>query len=197
MNFSGDDVHRSLRRYVALMLAEPWKVRTERQPTTPDEREVCVVEPASGVTTGAHRMSIPQGNVEKLQAFSVMAYPALEGTAAESRQLAQEVVDLLDAGFSSGLVDDAGASIGGPYRLPVYDFDGVPVKGRSRRGGTVVYGYADVRDLNVRALQDTLDHLRFTVVCDLRLMWERGGRLSAVPGSERVAKAMPGKFKRP
>lgn len=180
VNFAVDDVHRSLRRYVSQMLMPPWVIRTERQPMTPDQRNVAVVEPASPVTTGRHRTSIPQGNVEKMMAFSVMAYPELGGTSAESRVTAQGIADLLDAGFSFGLIDDEGINIGGPFRVPVYDFEGVPVNTKGRRGGAVAYGYAWVEDgMAVRPIQDPLDPLRFTVACDLRLSWERGGRLVA------------------
>lgn len=182
MNFEVDDIHRSLRRYIAQVLVEPWKVRTERQPVTPDERRICVVEPSSPVTTGKHRVSIPQGNVEKLMAFSAMAYPAIFGTAREGRLEAQRIASLLDQTFTLGLVDGEGVeavNIGAPFRVPVYDFLGVPVTGRSRAGPTDHYGFAWVADLSVRTLQDTLDHLRWTVACDVRLSWEQGGRIVA------------------
>lgn len=194
MNFTVDDIHRSLRRAIAVVLTEPWKIRTERQPTTPDERPVCVVEAASGVTTGRSRATIPQGNVTKLQAFSAMAYPEIpdeEGgeaaTARQSRAGAYAVQQLLDDAFTHGLVID-GQNVGAPFRLPIYDYDGVPVVGRNRQGPSDPYGIAWIDDLNVRALQDPLDVLRWTVVCDLRLSWEAGGRVG-LDGP--IARAMP------
>jgi hypothetical protein len=192
MNFETDDLHRSLRRFIAQVLGEPWRIRTERQPVTPDERELCVVEPASPVTTGKHRVSIPQGNVEKLMAFSAMAYPTMGATARESRAEAQRIATLLDDAFTFGLVDsDSGANVASPFRVPVYDFLDVPVSGKSRAGPETPYGFAWVADLTVRTLQDTLDHLRFTVACDVRLSWERGGRL---PPEAPIAVGMPGGF---
>lgn len=192
MNFAVDDVHRSLRRFVALVLTEPWTVRTERQPVTPDERQIAVIEPSSPLTTGAARVTIPQGNVSKVMSFAAMAYPSVEATGAESRQVAQAVADLLDRAFSSGLVDaDTGESVGAPFRIPVYDFDGVPVKGRNRRGASTPYGYAELDDLSVRVIQDPLDPLRFTVAVGLRLSWEQGGRLA---GSAPIARTMPPTF---
>lgn len=179
-NFAADDIHRSLRRFVSLVLEAPWKVRTERQPVADSERPAMVIEPSSGITTGRHRVSIPQGNVEKVQAFSAMAYPVLEETARESRLTAQKLADLLDQAFTVGLVDDAGVSIGAPFRIPIYDFEDVPVAGRSRAGPSEPYGFAWVADLTVRAMQDPVDYLRFTVTCDLRLSWEQGGRLGQV-----------------
>lgn len=198
MNFTEDDIHRSLRRHVSLILTEPWRVRTERQPVTPDEREVCVIEPASGVTTGPRRRtSVPQGNVEKLQAYSIMAYPAKGETARESRAEAQAIATLLDQTFTNGLVDESDGvlkDIGGPFILPVYDFEGVPVSGKSRAGPTEPYGFARIDDLSVRKLQDTADPLLFTVACDLRLGWEQGGRI-APPAP--IASEMPGGFTPP
>jgi len=197
MNFAVDDIHRSLRRYVAFVLVQPWIVRTERQPVTPDERQVCVIEPASGVTTGRHRVSIPAGSVEKLMAFSAMAYPELGETASESRAEAQRIATVLDDAFTNGLVDEADGvttNLASPFRVPIFDFDGVPVKGKSRAGPSDPYGYAWLADLSVRTIQDTLDHLRFTVTCDLRLSWEQGGRI--LPSAP-IAKAMPGDFDPP
>lgn len=190
MNFAADDIHRSLRRYIAQVLVKPWIVRTERQPVENDQREVCVVEPASALTTGKARVAIPQGNVEKLQAFSAMAYPALMETARESRHEAQRVATLLDQAFTLGLVEGE-RNIGGPFRLPVYDYDGVPVTGADRAGPDDEYGFAWVADLSVRPIQDPLDYLRFTVACDVRLSWEQGGRILPVAP---VAVGMPGTF---
>lgn len=183
-NFAADDVHRSLRRFVWQALPDGWKVRTERQPTSDEERPVAVVEPASAITTGRHRISIPQGNVEKLQTFSTMAYPALGKTARESRAVAQLVVGLLDQAFTLGLVEDQPegdpVKIGGPFMVPIYDFDDVPVTGRGRAGPQAPYGYAEVDDLAVRPVQDPVDYLRFTVTADARLTWEQGGRIPPV-----------------
>lgn len=190
-NFAVEDMHRSLRRFIWQTLPDGWTVRTERQGVTPDERDICVVEPASPVTNGPHRVSIPQGKVTKIMAFSAMAYPTLGATARESRALAQAIADLLDAGFTFGLVDDAGQNVAAPFRLPVYDFDDVPVSGKSRAGPDVAYGVAWVDDLSVRSLQDGEDHLRFTVACDVRLSWERGGRVVA-PAP--LAREMPPTF---
>jgi hypothetical protein len=181
-NFAVDDIHRSLRRQIAIVLTEPWKVRTERQPVTPDDRPVCVVESSSPVTTGKSRVSIPQGPVEKMMAFSAMAYPELGATARESRLEASRVQQLLDDTFTHGLVEQQGSSevnIGAPFRVPVYDYENVPVVGRNRQGPADPYGFAWIANLAVRSIQDTADPLRFTVACELRLSWEAGGRLPA------------------
>lgn len=191
MNFQIDDIHRSLRRQIAIVLSEPWKVRTERQPVTPDERPVCVVEAASGVTTGKSRVSKDQGPVEKLQAYSAMAYPEIADTARESRVEAYRVQQLLDDTFTHGLVEGEGAAtvnIGAPFRIPVFDYAGVPVTGRNRQGPADPYGYAWIASLSVRAIQDTEDPLRWTVTCDMRLSWEAGGRVGP---SAPIVKAVP------
>lgn len=193
MNFAQDDLIRSLRRYVSLALGSPpWTVRTERQPVRDDERPVAVCEPASGVTTGRARRSIPQGDVDKLQAFSTMAYPAMADTARGSRLAATECAQLLDDAFTFGLVDEeTGVDIGGPLMLPVFDFEDVPVEGPDRAGPAEPYGFARVDDLTVRPVQDAVDHLRYTVACDVRLSWSQGGRLR--PDAP-VVGSMPGTF---
>lgn len=197
-NFAVDDLHRSLRRYVAAVFGKPWVVRTERQPVRDDDREVIVIEPASGVTTGRHRVSIPQGGVEKIMAFSAMAYPALMTTSRESRHEAQRVADLLDGVFTLGLVEElregVQTNLGAPFRVPVWDYDGVSVTGRDRAGPDDPYGLAWVSDLSVRAVQDPVDSLRFTVACDLRLGWLQAGR-AALTGPE--VRSMLGTFVTP
>lgn len=179
MNFALDDIHRSLRRYVSQALGSPpWRVRVVRQNVTNDDRPVAVVEPASTATVVAARATIPQGDVTKAQSYSVMAYPELGDTAAESGQIATQVAQLLLDAFQLGLVDEEGAFIGAPERLPVYDFAGVAVVGpiEERIGPDEPYGYLWIDDIAVRPLQDAEDPLRFTVACDLRLSWQSAGR---------------------
>lgn len=180
MNYSLVDRHRSLRRFLMNALgAPPWTLRTERE-TVPDEgRPVGVVEVAAPVTTRRTRHAIPQGDVERVQTFAVMLYPELLSTAAESREEAERVAQLLDDAIEVGLVDDAGELLTGPSRIPVYDFAGVPVKGAQRAGPADGYGWLWVEDAPVRALQDPDDSLRWTVTCDLRVSWTQGGRVVA------------------
>lgn len=178
MNFSLDDRHRSLRRFVMNALGSPpWTVRTERQPVADEERPVAVVEVVSPVGTTFARTAIPQGDIRRTQAFTLTLYPALGPSAAEARQQAAEVAELLTNAIGIGLDDDAGELLSAPEALPVYDFAGVPVKGATRAGPVEPYGWLTVDDFPVRPLQDPEDPLRWTVACDLRTSWWQSGRL--------------------
>lgn len=196
MNYTLDDRHRSLRRFLMNALgAPPWRLRTERQPVADEERPVGLVETASPAATTRARVTVPQGDVEKVQTFSIMLYPALGDTAAESRLAAEEVAQLLDDAFTSGLIDDAGGELSRPFRVPVYDFAGVAVKGPERGGPEAAYGWLWIEDAPVRTVQDPDDVLRFAVVCDVRVSWSQGGRVPA--GVQTPAGSVPGAWELP
>jgi hypothetical protein len=193
MNFTLDDRHRSIRRFLMNALGSPpWTLRTERQPVADDERPAGVVEVVSAAATLFARTSIPQGDIRRQQAFTITLYPALGPTAAEARLAAAQVADLLTDAIGVGLVvEGTGALLSAPEMLPVYDFAGVPVKGATRAGPAAPYGWLTVEDFPVRPLQDPEDPLRWTVVCDLRVSWWQGGRLG--PNAP-VAGSMPATF---
>lgn len=191
-----EDVLRSLRRYVSQALTSPpWTVRAQRTRVADDDRPVAVVEDSSPLTTPRSRAGmINQGDVQKMQAFAVMCYPVLADTAAGSALEARTVAYLLDAAFSRGLINDDDPddvkNIGAPWRVPIYDFAGVPITGASRAGPDDPYMYANVDStFSVRAIQDPLDELRFTVAANLRVTWWAGGR---IPPAAPIATRMPG-----
>lgn len=174
--FSLDDRIRSLRRFVMNALGSPpWRVRTERQPVADEQRPIGVVEASTAMVTTRARTSIPQGEVERQQTFAIVLYPAMATTAAESRLIASQVAELLSDAIGFGLVGDGVETP--PEAIPFYSFDGVPVKGVTREGGAVPYAWMRVEDFPVRPIQDPEDPLRWTVVCDLRVSWEQGGRV--------------------
>jgi hypothetical protein len=178
MNYTLDDRHRSLRRFLMNALGSPpWRLRTERQPVADEQRPVGVVEPVAAAVTTRARVTVPQGDVEKAQTFSIMLYPELADTAGESRLAAAEVAQLLDDAFTSGLIEDDGSELSRPFRVPVYDFAGVAVKGALRVGPGVPYGWLWIEDAPVRVVQDPDDVLRFAVLCDARVSWSQGGRV--------------------
>lgn len=193
MNFTLDDRHRSLRRFLMNALGSPpWRIRTERQPVADEERPIAVVEVTTPAATLWSRKSIPQGDVQRGQTFSIVLYPELAGTAAESRLAAAQVAELLTNAIAYGLIDDAGERLSMPEELPVYDFEGVSVKGATRAGPAEPYGWMSVEDFPVEPVQDPEDPLRWTVVCPLRVTWWQGGAVR--PPEEPVAATMEGEF---
>lgn len=187
MNFALDDRHRSMRRYLMAVLGSPpWTVRTERGEAVADEqRPLATVEVASPTVPGrAARVSVPQGNVEKAQTFALMLYPSfLDGSANRlsvpaARHEAFKWAEQLTQALTVGLVDEDDPAWNLPgERIPCFDYASVPVEGVSRAGPASPYGYMWVEDMPVRPVQDPDDPLRWTVVCDLRVSWEQGGRV--------------------
>lgn len=191
-----DDVLRSLRRYVALILGSPpWRVRLQRTRVSDDERPVAVIEESSPLTEPFSRAGhASQGDVQQAQTFALMCYPTFDSTqaVAESAERARQLKRLVHAGFARGLVtDDAPPkNIGMPWRIPVYDFATVPIAGtpQERSGPAEPYMHADVgRGFNTRAIQDPLDEFRWTVVANVPVTWWAAGRIRPdAPLAERV-----------
>lgn len=175
-----DDIRRSLRRYVALLLnSPPWTVRLQRTRVSDDERPVAIIDPQmlTTVWSRAGMRSGPSGDQQKAQPFAITCYPVLGDTAAAASEIATTLAHLLDAGFSRGLVTDDVPAVryGAPWRIPVWDYVGVPVSGPGRAGPASSYAHASVDQFNVRPIQDPLDELRFTVVANLRVTWWAAG----------------------
>jgi hypothetical protein len=184
VNFTPEDVHRSVRRWLSMVLeGPPWRVLTERRVIADDARPQAVVEPSSPLVTTFARAAIPQGEVAKMRSFAVQAYPTIGASAQESRLEATRVEGVLDDAVTHGLVnplpDDVFEDIGGPFRIPVWDYAGVPVKGSGRAGPAQPYGMLRVQDHSFQSIQDTLDEVRFTVTGTLRLTWDAAGRVAA------------------
>lgn len=179
-NLSFDDVHRSLRRYLDVVLGDPWDSRTEREVIGDDERPAMVVEAAtpSGFAPGnpPARRTIPQGDVAVTQTFTAMAYPAIFDTAREGGAEAKRVAQVLNDAVVFGVVNDDGSPIGHPMAVPVWDYADVPATGPDRAGPVEPYAWAWVEDHSARPLQDPLDAKRWTVAMDVRLSWQRAGR---------------------
>jgi hypothetical protein len=195
--WSSDDAHRSIRDWLGMALGSPpWQVWTERRDMDAALRNVAVVEQAAPRTLTTFRTSIPQGNVEWAQTFSIMCYPSSGETPQEARLAAQLVADRLGRVVAHGLVDDAGEeSIAPPLRIPLRDYEGVPAVGADREADPVPYDWLLIEDPGaLRIVQDPVDHMLFTVPLDLRVSWEAPGR--DVPPAP-VAVGMPGAFDQP
>lgn len=179
------------------MGSPPWRVRVERVPVADEERPVAVVEPAAPEGTTRWRTSVPQGDVEKAQTFTLTLYPAMvdeDGvalSAAAARLAVAQLAERLDAAITVGLVRDDGSLLSAPRMVPVYDFEGVPAEGATRAGAAEPYGWLWVEDAPVQSIPDPDDHLRWTITCDLRVSWSQAGR-QRPPAP--IAGSMPGGF---
>lgn len=185
--FSLDDRQRSLRRFVIETLGSPpWVVRLQREVVKEEQRPAAVIEPTSGVLPGdiPSRTTVPQGDIDLMQSFALAFYPALaDGRGADlspaaAAQQARVIAERLTQSLMIGLVLDDGSRWSYPWRLPLFDFDGVPIEGRARAGTDEPYAWMNVAEAPVRAIPDPVDPLRWTIVSDLRMTWRQGGALA-------------------
>lgn len=183
--WESDDVLRSVRRYLALILADPWELRVERRQVTDDERPVAVVEVGDESVLRA-REAITQGNVESLYPLTISAYPAVptEGgdvdVIREARAAATALKTLLKRWviFGMKVEDKDGVQWSGPFRIPLYDYAEVPLTGPDRVGPDDPHDVLWVQreSLAVKAIQDEDDLRRWSVFADMRVTLEQPGR---------------------
>jgi hypothetical protein len=192
-------VHRSLRRWLSMLLGETWTLRMEeRGLVVPDDkRPMGNVIPVPGATSQTlfARASIPQGDVQRGQTFTVTLYPPITGDVRECRNRAQLLAESLDDAVVSGVsysgppipglgvqpgqmtyLDRIEFSVSPPLRLPLWNYSGVPVTGASRAGPDDPVGWMEAEDVAVQAIPDPEDDKRWTVQCTLRVTWWDGGR---------------------
>lgn len=203
--WSVDDVHRSVRDWLTLALGSPpWSVWTERRDMDPTDRPVAVVEQASEARPTRYRTSVPQGNVEWVQTYTVACYPEAASTPQESALGARQVAETLRRCAAHGLVvpadpdaepPTAEQSLAPPMHIPLMDYEGVPVVGAGRAADGDPYDWLLIEDVGgLRPLQDASDQLLFTVPFDIRLSWEAPGR---EPPPAPIATGMPGWWAQP
>lgn len=196
MKPTADDVTRSLRRYLSQTLeadeaGKSWRIRLEREQVKDDQRPVAVLD-LGRIAHPFRRAALDQGAVTAAAPVTVTAYPETAGTVRaaglRARTLQQHLEDVgtfgLDLGSAPRFPGGPPRPRAGPGRIPVYDFAGVAVEGpaadRRLPAGAEPIGWARVEDSGTDAVQDPEDPRRWSVVWELRLSWERGGRVAQV-----------------
>lgn len=194
--YDHDDIGRSVRRYVAEMVGEPWQLDLERKEVVDDARPAGVVEVGDVRPRRGRAGSLQQGNVEEFAPVTVSLYPELleprqAGRAA--RLLASDLYDLIRFGTADGAVFLGGRPASGPERIPLYDYALVQLVGTAeeRRGPANPHDVLWAEDYSCRPIQDPLDPQRWSVILEMRVSWERPGR---IPSSvaEPIAQSVPG-----
>jgi hypothetical protein len=175
--YDPESIGRSIRRYMAGLLTQPWSVALEAREVRDDQRPAGVIE-LGEVRTRRARISIPQGEVEEFAPVTVTLYPRIldvDGTTYLDARVTAREARLLSDSIRQLIVSGAeGVAMSGPERFPLWDYSAVAP-------GTP--GPADpidvlwVEDYSVRTLQDTDDLRRWSVAVDARLSWERAGRV--------------------
>lgn len=186
-----EDIARSVRRYLGLMLTQPWDLRLQREEVRDDRRPAGFVEMGREAERWAREGAIPQGDRIMFAPVTISLFPALaEPRAAgrDARQLAGLVRDLMQAG-GDGILFASGRPACGPKRIPLWDYSEA---GPGQAGPQFPVDVLRVENLSVDPVQDTMDARRWAVIAELRLSYELGGRVSQpAPVVERIISQMP------
>lgn len=160
------DAIRSLKRFVAAGLGAQWEVRltNEDGSMTYPYSLVAPVGPTVSTTNGLI--------VEVTQPLTVYCYPAPSESFEKAARAAAETSDAL-----------WGLFVGGehPYRIPLYDYDGLTLDEPS--DVRFDHDYLRLTDVQVTRVPDPMDEHRVIVVADFRARWKRStDRLIALRG---------------
>lgn len=115
---------------------------------------------------GANTAAGPAMWTDHTQPFSIECYPMPGDTVDESKARAAAVEAVLLRAFKG-----AGYGLGRPRRVPLWDFDGVPVTETSSVRNAS--DYMRVVDCSTRELPDPQEPRRIAVIADVRLSWDR------------------------
>lgn len=207
MAWQPDDAVRSIRRYLSMTLASPpWTLRVERREVKNEERPVGVVTDGPLVPLRS-RSTLIQGQVEEGLPITISLYPevvdpkakadAFRETRLEASKLKAQLSELINTGLTVTTEPKKGETRhwAGPFRIPLWDYEGVPVTGKEKAGPEDPHDvlWVDERSLSVQAIQDPEDPGRWSVIANFRVTIERPGR---VPPPDEIAdvKALEGHF---
>ena len=168
-----EDAWRSLKRLAAMALPEPWQIRLEAAQYSEEERPLVIIDTVGPMARTGVQPTIPGRQHVVTQTFLLTAYPAVLGDAREARAAAVRALRTLDEMVTIGLVDDTGKSVGGPLRLPLWDYAGVPLTGPARgnpNGQWKQMMWAESYEGIV--LPDPQDDHRYTIPYTLRVSWD-------------------------
>lgn len=202
MAWEDTDIKRSIQRYLEGTLDEDWTIRTQRRQVSDEERPVAAV--MTGQMSPLRAIEArTQAENESLVPVTITAYPAVPAAPPEEADpeepfdaireadlAAAKLKTQLHRLFTIGLTvttepsKDVIRHWAGPFRIPLYDYAGVPVTGPDRGGPEDPHDVLWVQreSLQVNALQDPEDDLRYTVIAEFRATVEEPGRI--VPDEE-------------
>lgn len=207
------DIKRSIRRYLLLTLDDDWTVRLERREVADDARPVGVVQ-TGALSVLRARESIPQGEVESLLPITISFYPAVPVAPDKPKEgdppfdvnrqadfAADALKSRLERLFLHGMTvttdneDGSKRHWAGPFRVPLWDYDGIPLTGPDRAGPEDPHDVLWVQreSLSVNAIQDPEDDTRYAVVAEFRVTVEEPGRI-ADPAEGYVVEGLTGRW---
>jgi hypothetical protein len=167
------DAHRSMAKYVALALGDPWEVRLAVM-------EGDWIRPLARVTPSTAISTVPIGahHVEWRLSFAIVAFPALtldaESGAVEAAGVADSLVRAFAGPGAHTPAYSARSGRGHPRRVPLWNFTGVPLTQAAPESARDPRDFARLLEgPNVQTAPDPNDDAAFVVTCDVRLSWTR------------------------
>lgn len=156
------DALRSMKRYASEVLGAEWEVRLWAD-------DVKSEQPLARVAvTGQVAYSGPAIYADAVMPMAVYCYPVPVESVQVGLVNAMTVENVLFTGFRKGVANGRSA------RIPLYDYDGVPVEGIDS-GSNVRYAhdYMRVTDLQIGHIHDPTDDRFIVVTADVRVTWRR------------------------
>ena len=163
---TSEDVYRSIKKHIALILGDDWDVRWVDDEGTFSRPSAIVVPTAVASVAAGDSQFI----ASMIQPFGIYAYPETGDTPTESRMKALAVEEILLNGLRFGV------GAGRPLRIPLYSYRGVD----ERAAASVRHpsDFARVADLSVGTTPDPNDRTLWTVTCEVRLSWRRTAQVA-------------------
>jgi hypothetical protein len=187
-----EDTWRSLKRLVAMAFPDPWQIHLEMAQFSDDLRPLIVIDTVGDLARSGVQPTNPGRQHVLAQTFVMTAYPPILGDARLAREYATAVLQTFDDLVTLGWVNDEGVDVGGPIRLPIWDYAGVPVVGPDRGNSDLDVEWVQIAWVDSyagRVIGDPQDDLRWTVPYTLRLSWDAAGRRDPAPLTERFGGA--------
>jgi hypothetical protein len=161
------DALRSVKRHVAAELGPQWEIRLASEDGTmhyPYGIVAAVGQAGPGASRrrGGALSAESALNVEVSQPFTVYCYPTPAATFEQGLLDGDAVADQLWTAFAAGVK---------PYRVPLYDYAGVPLDQPSDVRHE--HDYLRLTDVQLNRVPDMDDEHRIIVVCDFRASWMR------------------------
>lgn len=121
-------------------------------------------------TTGPLLSAGSRHTLDQTQPAAVYVYPPEDASVEATFDGVMEAEERLWQAFNVGIAE------GRPFRVPLYDFDGVAIDEASslRR----YPDYLRILDLSIDRRQSPEDQKKWTVTAELRLGWRRSGELA-------------------
>jgi hypothetical protein len=191
--YEPDDIVRSVRRYLSLMLVgPPWTLRVERREVKDSERPVGVIE-AGALTSPIRRVARFQGLSESILPITISLYPEIPATPTadslrEAAQEARKLQSLMSRWVTYG-IPIYGHPFGqkrlmsGPFRFPLWDYEDVPLTGKDKAGPAEPHSVLWVSEASFSArgafdtvaIQDPDDAARWSVIQNIQVSMENSG----------------------